>query len=59
MFTNILLIVVGVVFFGLMFYSFFGILFSKKDYKNIPKSDNKQAPGIPDKKLRGRFIGRT
>lgn len=59
MLSNILLIAVGLFFIGLMFYSFFSVLFSKKDYKNIPKPDNKKAPGIPDNKLRGKFIGRT
>jgi len=50
---------VGVVFAGLMFYSFFIVLFSKKDYKNIQKPVDKKSPGIPDNKLKGKFIGRT
>jgi len=51
MFTNILLIVVGIVFAGLMFYAFFIVLFSKHDDKNIPKADIKKAPANPDKKF--------
>lgn len=59
MFTNILLIVMGVIFAGLMFYAFFIVLFSKQDYKNNQKPVDKKASGIPDSKLKGKFTGRT
>ncbi len=59
MFTNILLIVLGAFFAGMMFYLFFITLFSKTDYKNIKKPNDKKSSGIPDNKLKGKFIGRT
>ncbi len=59
MFSNIVLVVVTAFFAGLMFYMFFTILFSRKDYKNMPKPGEKKASSIPDSKLKGKFIGRT
>lgn len=59
MFTNIILIILVAFFAGMMFYLFFITLFSKTDYKNSQKPTDKKSSGIPDNKLKGKFIGRT
>jgi flagellar basal body-associated protein FliL len=59
MLTNIILIVIGLVFAGAMFYSFFMVLFSKKDYKNIPKPIDKNASGSANSKRNGKIVGQS
>jgi len=59
MFTNILLIGVGILFMGLMFYAFFMVLFSKKDYKKISRPVDNKTPDILNSKSKGKTIGRS
>ncbi|MCU0643617.1 MAG: hypothetical protein MUC94_05095 [bacterium] len=59
MFTNILLIGVGILFMGLMFYAFFMVLFSKKDYKKIPRPVDNKTPDILNSKSKVKTIGRS
>lgn len=56
MFTNMLLIVIGVLFAGLIFYMFFAVLFSKNE---IPRVVEKNASGSPNGKTKGKFAERA
>lgn len=57
MLSTILLIVVGVAMLGLMFYSFFIVIFSKNKYDE--KNHNNDKLRSTTERMRGKFVGRA
>jgi len=58
MLSWIVLIALGTIITGLMFYSFYIVLFSKHDYNKPTKADLEKIHSATDK-LRSKFVGRA